>query len=468
MARILLTVHKRIDTITFTDQSHMNSILTPPVGQRDLPEISRAPKTNPPGSFTRILTGVLDESNSADNSAKTGTPAILVGEISREVRTVSELLSQHKELSDSTWNIIYSQQNQDKDYTNIKPGTAVYFNPEDGVLTWSGAAPAPREDSRSSKTAQSHTAPLHRSVVTRQPEITSNQELIKLGRIDSKTPTVSHLLKNHPELKDQMWELLGSNINQGKPYQRIAKGTEIHLDAATMELVWNNNTTTTAVAKPSPSIVAPPTSASIPSTGQPIPATIDLSEAVQGYKGISYDKINCYELLVKGLHNLDIAYSGKNGLFAKLTNMAVENGLAPNAYLNGEGIVRAAGSTILSKNYSGISNWKNNSATLIKEIEPLLDSGQILSFSTERRGHTGIIARKDNQWTFINSGRMDNSIDQKTVSNGVGEEVLTKEIINWFRTAQEKGETLSVTLGQLDQGKIQTAFNMDQSFSKRI
>jgi hypothetical protein len=178
--------------------------------------------------------------------------------------------------------------------------------------------------------------------------------------------------------------------------------------------------------------------------------------------------MNCYELLVKGLHQMDIPYSGKDGLFSKLTSMALDKGKAPNAYLNGEGIVKAAGSLVLSKNYAGITNWKNEAATLIREIEPLLDNGQILSFSTEKRGHTGIVSKKNNQWTFINSGRLDNSVNINSLHRGVGEEILNEEISNWFKLAHANKETLSVTLGQLKQGKIRTASNISESFSKQI
>ena len=62
--------------------------------------------------------------------------------------------------------------------------------------------------------------------------------------------------------------------------------------------------------------------------------------------------MNCYELLVKGLRQMDIPYSGKNGLFGKLTRMAVDQGMAPNAFLNGEGIVKAAGSLVSWNHFS--------------------------------------------------------------------------------------------------------------------
>ena len=445
----------------------MNSILIPPVGQRDVSTPSKGLEKKPSGSFSQEMTNAMGTSNSQNNSAKNVKPTILVGEITNEVQTVSELLSQNDKLSDSTWDIIYSEQNKNKDYTKITPGTAVYFSPEDGTLTWSGVNSAPLPSNLGKKIVDLHSrTPVEPTIV--QHESVSHKELITLGKIDSNYPTVSHLLQNHPDIKEQMWQLLGSEVNKGKPYDRILVGTEIQLNPKTMEIVWNNNATVATAARAIPPAVNPEPAIKPTAAEQLKQFPNNLSEAVQGYMGTSYDKINCYELLVKGLDNLNIAYSGKNGLYSKLTNMATEKGLASNAYLNGEGIVKAAGSKIFSKNYSKIVDWKDNAKTMIEEIEPLLGSGQILSFSTQNRGHTGVVGRKDSQWTFINSGRMDNSVDKQTISMGVGEEVLNKEIGNWFRSAQKKGEALSVTLGQLNQGKIQTAFNISQSYADRI
>lgn len=448
----------------------MNNILIPPVNQRDIATPSKAPEKNPSNSFSQVMTDALDTSNSQHNLAEKESSQILVGEITKNVPTISDLLSQNEKLRGSTWDIIYSEQNKNKDYTKITPGTAVYFSPEDGSLTWSGAESSPSPASITEQRVElNSSSPIEPRVV--QHETVSGSELVTLGKIDATHPTVSHLLKNQPDLKEQMWQLLGSSINKDKPYQLISAGTEIQLNPKTMELVWNDNATVTNVAKVERTIT--PAADHVPvikatESKQLNHISNNLSDAVQGYKGMPYDEMNCYELLVKGLDNLNIAYSGKNGLYSKLTNMATEKGLAANAYLNGEGIVKAAGSKIFSKNYSKISDWKDKSETMIKEMEPLLGSGQILSFSTEKRGHTGVVGRKDNQWTFINSGRMDNSVDKQTISRGVGEEVLHKEIANWFRSAQRKGETLSVTLGQLNQGTIQTASNISQSYTNRI
>ena len=445
----------------------MNSLFIPPVSQRDVLTSSKGPEKKPSGSFSQEMTHAMGTSNSQNNVTKTEKSTILVGEITREVRTVSELLSQNEKLSDSTWDIIYSEQNKNKDYTKITPGTAIYYSPEDGAITWSGGNSTPLPSSLDNKIVDLHSAsPVEATVV--QHETVSQNELITLGKIDANSPTVSHLLKNNPETKEQMWQLLGNKINKDKPYDRILAGTEIQLNPQTMEIVWNDNAATATVTRTTPPAVNHVQVINPTTAEQLNQFPNDLSEAVQGYKGTSYDKINCYELLVKGLDNLNIAYSGKNGLHSKLTNMATEKGLASNAYLNGEGIVKAAGSKVYSKNYSKIVDWKDQAETVIEEIEPLLGNGQILSFSTERRGHTGVVGRKDGQWTFINSGRMDNSVDKQTISMGVGEEVLNKEIGNWFRSSQQKGETLTVTLGQLDQGKIQTASNMSQSYTDRI
>lgn len=342
----------------------MNSVTIHPLSQ--VPAARSYPPANPKqqGLFDDLLTRYTNQHKPQNSAAQSTEPGLLIGEITHETPTVSELLMQHKELRSSTWDIIYSEQNKSKDYTKIQPGTRIYYSREEGTLSWNS------------------------------PENASLK------------PTLS------------------------------------------------------ASVIPIP----PPDSSAPENSGRP---ATNLSEAVQRYLGTSYDEINCYELLVKGLRQMDIPYSGKDGLYSKLTRMAIEKGKAPNAYLNGEGIVKAAGSLVMSSNYPEIANWRDEAATLIREIEPLLDNGQILSFSTEKRGHTGVVSQQDNQWTFINSGRLDNPVVSNSVRRGVGEEILREEIRNWFKLAHAKKETLSVTLGQLEQGKIHTAFNMPATFSKR-
>lgn len=454
------------------------------------------------GSFKDLMAGYIDAPKAAHNHGTTiAESVILVGEITAKNPTISELLIQHKELGSSTWKIINSEQNKDKNYTKIQPGTRIYYNRKKGTLSWSktvptSSTPEPSQTAhladaglRSKKARDS--AQVYHPGTTESPSPESvkasstatrpgkdtfalEQDLfpganrsIQLGTIDSSNPTVSHLLKNHPLLREHTWDLLASSMNKDKPFDRIANGTEISLDAGSMEITWNSAESLRAVSHNAHlADQALPASAPLLERSGRQPA--DLSEAVQKYMGTSYDEINCYELLVKGLHQMDIPYSGKNGLFSKLTRMALDKGMAPNAYLNGEGIIKAAGSLVLSKNYTGISDWKNDAAALIKELEPLLDNGQILSFSTEKRGHTGVVSQKDEQWTFINSGRLDNSVNRNSLPHGVGEETLREEINNWFKMAHARRENLSVTLGRLSHGTIRTALNLSDSVSKQI
>jgi len=444
----------------------MNNLITPIFSRSAGVIISPPAKVNQSELFNDLLTKHVDDLKSRQVPSE---PDILIGEITSENPTVSELLIRHKELRSSTWDIIKAEQNKNKDYTKIQPGTRIYYNRKEGTLSWATTV----NDSPPSQCAKAIInspviQPEKDTAFVKEVSFSGDKQHTTLGKIDSTNTTVSHLLKNHPQHREHTWNLLASSINKDKPFHRIARGTEVFLNEKSGEITWNVAEKTAPVSHPAVPVV--PEEFAVNSTtpeNTSHPAS-DLSEAVQNYLGTSYDEINCYELLVKGLRNMDIPYNGKDGLYTKLTSMALDNGMAPNAYLNGEGVVKAAGSLVLSKNYSDIANWRDEAAALIKEIEPLLDNGQILSFSTEKRGHTGIVSQQNDQWTFINSGRLDNSVDLNSVRRGVGEEILHKEILNWFKLAHAKRETLSVTLGRLEQGRIRTAFNMPDTFSKRI
>jgi hypothetical protein len=87
-------------------------------------------------------------------------------------------------------------------------------------------------------------------------------------------------------------------------------------------------------------------------------------------------------------------------------------------------------------------------------MEPLLEKGQILAFSIHTKGHTGIISRTGEAWTYINSGRMDHSMESTNRSKGVGEESLKAEVRRWFDLAKTRGESLRITLGRLNEQKL--------------
>lgn len=96
-----------------------------------------------------------------------------------------------------------------------------------------------------------------------------------------------------------------------------------------------------------------------------------------------------------------------------------------------------------------------------------LEKGLILSFSTHTRGHTGIVSKKDGAWTFINSGNMDHNIGILGRAKGVGEETLNEEIKNWFKLASRKNESLSITVGRLDESKLDAFYNKQALVSTR-
>jgi hypothetical protein len=93
---------------------------------------------------------------------------------------------------------------------------------------------------------------------------------------------------------------------------------------------------------------------------------------------------------------------------------------------------------------------------LLKEIEPHLEKGQILSFSIHSRGHTGIVSRANDTWTLINSGKMDHTLNSTNLPKGVGEESLAAEVRDWFELARTRRESLRVTLGKLNEQQLLT------------
>ncbi|WP_319547979.1 hypothetical protein [Desulfogranum marinum] len=413
------------------------------------------------GSFDEVLSGTVAAKKQASGQQQTGNLQE-IGTITRQTPTVSELLRKHEQLKGQTWDILSDNQNQYKNYKSILPGTKIYIDRTSGELSWSGAEQKQptvmlQEAVVGTRATSSSPQQLESGLVVQETSLAQQSEPVSLGMISNETPTVSHLLRQDARFRNQTWDILGQAVNTDKPFHSMQVGSEVLLNPATMEISWQAGTDTRPSA---PNAVAmAPTKNSLPmepgnSANEPV---ADLSQAVQPYMGKSYQEINCYELLVNGLKQLDIPYGGRNGLYSRLTSMAVDRGMAANAYLNGEGIVEAAGSTVLSKNYEHVADWQKNAADLISEIEPLLNSGQILSFSTQTRGHTGIVSRQDERWTFINSGRLDNPVGERGLSKGVGEEILDKEIQNWFKLAHKNGEHLRVTLGELSQDKMRTA-----------
>ncbi len=412
------------------------------------------------GSFREILSGTLVSKKQAADQHQKMSNLFEIGTITKQTPTVSELLLKNEEFKGATWNILAAHQNQGKDYRAIQPETKIYINRKSGELFWLGATKKqPTKQLQEGSGESKVTTLTGRQMQESGPALKDTSrtvitEQVRLGIISSDTPTVSHLLHRNSRFSDQTWEILGQTVNANKHFHSMHAGSEVSLNLTTMEITWRSSDSEPVQTVVPVEVKEESSKKEILHSHEPI---TNLSQAVQPYMGKSYKEIDCYELLVNGLKQLDIPYGGRNGLYSKLTQKALDRGMATNAYLNGEGIVEVAGSTLLSKKYSKLTNWQEHSADLIREIEPLLNTGQILSFSTQTSGHTGIVSRQDDRWTFINSGRLDNTIAEHALDKGVGEEILDKEIRNWFALAHKSGESLRVTLGELDQKKNRTA-----------
>jgi len=180
-----------------------------------------------------------------------------------------------------------------------------------------------------------------------------------------------------------------------------------------------------------------------------------LADAVRPFIGSSYRRMDCYGLIVRGLMNQGVKYHGHGGLREKLENLALLDGLPNNAYLNGEGLIEKVGEKIFSNSIYRISNTREETDKMYSELTPYLREGLILSFSTTTRGHTGIVSRQKDIWTYINSGVIDNQVSPLKLSKGVGEEFLKGEIKNWVVLASDRKEPLTVTLGKIDKNRLQ-------------
>jgi hypothetical protein len=289
-----------------------------------------------------------------------------------------------------------------------------------------------------------------------QAGVKQEHSLVSLGKVTRQNPNVSSLLVKHPVYKKDCWRILYSQANHDKPYTRIRPGTEIFLDPKTREVVWGNMRPAPEATKALANAEQPPPAAEQknPTTDQAFSER--LVGAVKPLYGKPYGEINCYELLVKGLTNLGVRYQGAGGLGRKLMVMAKEQGLPMNAYFNGEGIIEASGSPVYSKTLLQVRSPERQATQLLKEIEPHLEKGQILSFSIHSKGHTGIVSRDNDTWTLINSGEMDHTLNAKHLPKGVGEESLAAEVRDWFELARARRESLRVTLGKLNEQKLLT------------
>ncbi len=335
----------------------------------------------------------------------------------------------------------------------------------------------------------------------------SGSKKVHIGTLSDDTPTVSELLYN-TKYKKHCWEMLEKDVNSSKPFKNIPAGTDIFLDKATSEIVWGKKDNDNRKDLTAPSHYKSKStfyksesgfSSSVPALSNSVnpysvsssyksetmysignvephsksseesrKSKVGLHEAVREFMGKDYSKIDCYELVVNGLKNMGVKYSGRDGLGKHLIDKAVGEGLRENHYLTGEGLVQATGQSVYNKRVLSVNNPIYQAKSAMNEMENVLKEGQILSFSTRTRGHTGVVGKKNGVWTFINSGYMDNNIAGKNGKKQVGEEILAKELENWFKLAGKKRDGLMITLGDIDVIKLASFQNYKNSLSEKV
>ncbi|MCF8131143.1 MAG: hypothetical protein K9N10_21745 [Deltaproteobacteria bacterium] len=397
-------------------------------------------------SGSNHLTGSTSRATSLEIGNDRNSNRVKIGTISEQNPSVSSLLRKHPLYGKDCWEIVHAASNQNKSFTKMKEGVSVYLNRKTSEIFWCNA---PSDE-------------LEISNFNRGPvgAATNGSFQIFLGNLSKKMPTVSHLLSDHPVYGKECWSILTNDLNGSKEFRSIPNHAAIYLNRHTGEITWTQEKKVdVAVLPESPAKSAKAAGKVIRSvTPEKQTAETDafsekLARAVKPYTGTSYYKMNCFELLVKGLEKVGIQYRGPGGLGNRLIRKALAKGLPENHYLSGEGLIETAGTLVYSKSFTKIKRPAKEAQALYKEIKPLLRKGQILSFSTLSRGHTGVVFKRGNRWTYINSGNMDHIISGRR-KKGVGEESLKPEIANWVRLASNSGETLSVTIGSLNEQKL--------------
>jgi hypothetical protein len=150
-----------------------------------------------------------------------------------------------------------------------------------------------------------------------------------------------------------------------------------------------------------------------------------------------------------------IRYYGKDGVGHALVEKAKEEHKPSNHFLTGEGLTRILSSDSVTVNVKGESvqqTWEI--------LEPRLKEGAILSFSSHRSGHTGIVGLREGRWVFINSsGRLGDKSSYRVKEEDLGEEIRSR-----LEKVKKEKATLSITLGQVDR-ELTAAYRKPESVS---
>ena len=364
---------------------------------------------------------------------------IVLGTIDKDNPTVSQLLKNNPSYKKDTWNIIFSEINKAKEFKRIPAGTVVSINTETNELIWKGVPP------------RNQPIPIPTDITNEN--ITKDGQII-IGEISKANPTVSHLLKRNSFYGDYTWRIIFTDTNKNKPYRSLSNGKIVTINPQTYELSFLNKKDLPPSKKFNAAAARTFKNIAADYFNQDKDFSKKLSESVKTYIGTPYNKIDCYGLLVRGITNQGINYNESGGIRERMEKLAIEHGLPLNAYQNGEGRIETSGTKIYGQSYANVNDATSQAEQVFSEIMPILKEGEILSFSTPSSGHTGIISRKNNDWTYVNSGLMDNQVDSGVTGRRVGEELLKDELENWFVLAKSKNESLKISIGLLDEEKL--------------
>jgi len=157
-----------------------------------------------------------------------------------------------------------------------------------------------------------------------------------------------------------------------------------------------------------------------------------------------YKNTDCLEFLANLLEDNGIAYFGKNGMANRLIGQARSQGKNLNAYLTGEGLTQELSSQPITVSLK--KDHKGDFEQVWRQIQPHIQAGSILSFSSKSFGHTGLVDRVDNRWVYFNaSGAVG-----KPETYRVKAEVLKPEVKSWFDRAKKQETFLNITIGAID------------------
>ena len=151
------------------------------------------------------------------------------------------------------------------------------------------------------------------SIVDTAPKTTLTQTpkpiaQINLGTISNGNPTVSNLLIKNDQYGKEVWKIINSDINKDKAFTRIQPGMAVYLDPNTKELSWKKDSQPSQLASKNPMTQAFHQQLAKIKNTEHNDHTDGLSNAVKPYMGTSYNDINCYGLLIRGLKNMGVKY----------------------------------------------------------------------------------------------------------------------------------------------------------------